>query len=165
MPDIGISYIKVNDDDPMFIWPHQVSRKWCSRWLALAQNVAEWSKDPSTKVGATIFRKDNTPISFGYNGLPRNVRDTEDRLQNREVKYKLTVHAEANAILNAAKSGASLNGAVIAVTHPPCPNCAAMIIQAGISTVVVSEVKDFDRWDPELSFSILKEAGVNVITI
>lgn len=147
------------------LWRHPIPQKWCHRWLGLAEKVSVWSKDPSTKVGAAIFRLDNTPISFGYNGLPRGVSDSDERLQNREVKYKLTVHAEANAILNAAKSGASLSGSVIAVTHPPCPNCAAMIIQAGISTVLVPEVKDFERWDPELSFTILKEAGVNVITI
>ncbi|MDD4865145.1 MAG: dCMP deaminase family protein [Alishewanella agri] len=158
-------WIKVDNSEPVFIWPHPYPKKWCVRWLNLAKTVADWSKDPSTKVGAAIFRLDNTPISFGYNGLPRNIKDTDERLQNREVKYKLTVHAEANAILNAAKSGASLNGAVIAVTHPPCPNCAAMIIQAGIQGVLVPEVKDFERWDPELSFSILKEAGVQVITI
>lgn len=146
-------------------WPHSLPQKWCERWLDLAHAIAAWSKDPSTKVGAALFRPDNTPISFGYNGLPRGVIDSDERLQNRDVKYKLTVHAEANAILNAAKSGASLQGSVIAVTHPPCPNCAAMIIQAGISTVLVPEVKDFERWDPELSYSILKEAGVNVITI
>ena len=147
------------------LWTHPISEKWCQRWLALALNVADWSKDPSTKVGAAIFRLDNTPISFGYNGLPRNVEDTDVRLQNRELKYKLTVHAEANAILNAAKCGASLHGTVMAVTHPPCPNCAALIIQSGISIVIVQDVKDFERWEPDLSYSILKEAGVNVITI
>lgn len=151
--------------DPVKFWPYPIQQKWAKRWLEMAKHVAFWSKDPSTQVGAVIFRVDNTPVSMGYNGLPRGVNDSDDRLQNREVKYKLTAHAEANAILNAAKSGASLQGCVMAITHPPCPNCAAMIIQSGISSLVVQKVEDFERWNPELSFEVLKEAGITVITI
>lgn len=148
-------------------WREPISQKWCHRWLGLAEKVSAWSKDPSTKVGAAIFMADNTPISFGYNGLPRGIADTDERLQNREVKYKLVVHAEANAILNAAKSGASLKGSVMAVTHPPCPNCAAMIIQAGVSTVIIPNFEDYSifRWDVSTGRDLLQEAGVNVITI
>lgn len=143
------------------------SEKWAARWLEMAQNVAGWSKDPSTKVGAVIFRPDNTPISFGYNGLARDVFDSVERLQNRKVKYKLTVHAEANAIINALRSGASVEGATIAVTTVPCPNCAALIINSGIKTVIFNNpTEDYkSRWDCELPLEILREAGISIITI
>ncbi|NCA14162.1 MAG: hypothetical protein EBS89_08535, partial [Proteobacteria bacterium] len=70
------------------------------RWfLGLAHYVSTASKDPSTKVGAVIVDAERRVVSVGYNGLPRGVEDSEERLHNREVKYKMIIHAERNAIL------------------------------------------------------------------
>ena len=61
--------------------------------MALAQFVATWSRDPSTKVGAVVVGAgDRRKIAFGYNGLPPGVEDTEERLNDRETRLALTVH-------------------------------------------------------------------------
>lgn len=104
--------------------------KWHQRFLELAAHVAQWSKDPSTKVGAVIVRPDRTIASVGYNGFPRGVEDT---YTTREDKLMRTVHAEANAILSAREP---LHGYTLYVTPlHPCANCAALIIQSGIKYV------------------------------
>jgi dCMP deaminase len=75
--------------------------KWDVRFLELANHIAQWSKDPSTKVGAVIVRPDRTICSVGYNGFPRGVDDNEERYMDRPTKYEFVVHAEANAIIHA----------------------------------------------------------------
>ena len=77
--------------------------KWDKRFLDLSQLISSWSKDPSTKVGAVVVDDDRRVISLGYNGFPRGVSDDE-RLDNRESKYKIVTHAEANALLFASES-------------------------------------------------------------
>ena len=73
--------------------------KWDERYIGLAEYVASWSQDPSTKVGAVIVDEKNRPVSFGFNGLPQGVEDTPERLNNRDIKYKMILHAERNALL------------------------------------------------------------------
>ena len=127
--------------------------KWDRRFIALAGHVAQWSKDPSTKVGAVLVRPvDMTVISMGFNGFPRGVNDLEERYSNRPLKYKLVVHAELNAILTAKEP---LTGAHLYVTLSPCNECAKAIIQSGIARVVYKELRY--NFDTELMF---KEAWV-----
>lgn len=111
-----------------------VSTKWDLRFLDLAHQVASWSKDPSTQVGAVIARPDRTIASLGYNGFPRGVDDSPMIYEARPLKLMRTVHAELNAILS---SREPLHGCTIYVTPLcPCSNCAAAIIQSGIHRVV-----------------------------
>jgi len=136
--------------------------KWDVRFLKLAHEVASWSKDPSTKVGCVLV-KDKKVVSLGYNGLPAGVEDSLERLGNREIKYEITVHAEVNAVTTAALHGVSTNGATAYVTFHPCSRCAAVLINAGISTVVVSaHTINADRWldSFRLAASLLNEAGI-----
>lgn len=137
--------------------------KWDLRFLGLAKFVSSWSKDPSTKVGACIADEDNRIVSVGYNGFARGVQDTPDRLDNRETKYKLVIHAERNALLFARRD---LRGCTL-YTSPffTCSVCASMVIQAGVSRVV-SGFGTFEqeaRWyaETELARGIYIEAGVN----
>lgn len=139
--------------------------KWDERFIELARGVAAWSKDPSTKVGAVIVRPDRTVASVGFNGFARGVDDTEERLNDRALKYPLTIHAETNAILNAHEK---LNGCTLYVTPLlPCHACAGLIIQSGISKVVAEcgIVNNPDLWHS--SFAVAKkqfeEAGVEII--
>jgi dCMP deaminase len=93
--------------------------------------------------------------------LPRGVEDSQDRLTNRDLKYKLIVHAERNALLFAR---GSIKGCAI-YTYPmlPCAVCASMVIQSGIKKVV-APVSDNPRWQEDIALSIqlFGEAGVQV---
>ena len=136
--------------------------KWIKRYLEIAKDVAQWSKDPSTKVGSVIVGRKGQIISQGYNGFPRGIADTKERYNYRHVKYKYTIHSEANSIYNAMYSGSSTDGASIYVTGlPVCVECAKAIIQCGIKKVYTDSEPD-ERWkestDPALS--MLKEDGV-----
>jgi dCMP deaminase len=134
--------------------------KWDYRFLDLAEFVSSWSKDPSTQVGAVITDENNRIISIGYNGFPQNIID-DDRLQDRETKYKIIVHGEMNAILFANKCLKSCT----LYTYPfmPCPRCSSIIIQTGINRVV-SYNSIVDRWKDEfeLSKKMFKEANVEL---
>ena len=138
------------------------SDKWHKRYLKLAQEVASWSKDPSTKVGCVLV-KGKKVISVGYNGLPMGIEDSIERLTDRELKYEMTVHAEVNAVTTAALHGVSTSGCTAYVTFHPCSRCAAVLINAGVSTVVVSAHDiNCDRWldSFRLAASLLNEAGI-----
>ena len=136
--------------------------KWDVRFLKLAHEVASWSKDPSTKVGCVLV-KGKKVISVGYNGLPMGIEDSIERLTDRELKYEMTVHAEVNAVTTAALHGVSTSGCTAYVTFHPCSRCAAVLINAGISTVVVSAADVIpDRWleNFRLAAELLNEAGI-----
>jgi len=107
--------------------------KWHTRFFRLAQHIAGWSKDPSMKVAAVIVDEEHHILAHGYNGFPRGVKDTEERYEDRSLKYPMVVHAEVNAVLAA---GHDLTGATLYSTAMPCPDCMGVIIQAGIKTVV-----------------------------
>ncbi|ARB06154.1 deoxycytidylate deaminase [Dinoroseobacter phage vB_DshS-R5C] len=107
--------------------------KWHLRFLDLADHVAQWSKDPSTKVGCVLVNDDRQVVGMGYNGFPRGVEDGADRYADRSIKYPMVVHAEANAILNAV---GTTRGTIAYVTHHPCADCMGLLIQAGIRSII-----------------------------
>ena len=120
-----------------------------------------------------IVGPDREVRSMGFNGFPRGIQDTADRLNDRDTKLKLVVHAEMNAILNAARIGVSVKGCTmyLAATDssglvwggPPCTRCTVETIQSGISEIVSHPFKDVpSRWkdDIELAGGLLREAGV-----
>ena len=138
--------------------------KWKKRFLKLSKEISTWSKDPSTKVGALIISEDRNIISTGYNGFPRGIEDTEERLNNRELKYKFILHAEMNCILNALYNGRSVKDCILFVHGlPPCSECTKSIIQAGIQNVI-TDSKATDNWKESLKLSLemLKEANVEI---
>ena len=139
---------------------------WVSRFLDLADEVSTWSKDPSTKVGCVIVDAEKRVVGLGYNGFPRGVIDSHERLHNRETKLALTIHAEENAMLNAVRP---VSGCVAFVTHPPCVACMARIIQAGIITVYYRlPAPEFEnRWAASVAMSreLAAEVGVMVIGV
>ena len=118
-----------------------------------------WSKDPSTQVGAVIVDGNNRIVSIGFNGFPQGVEDSEERLVDRETKYDIIVHAEANALMFANKS---VEGCTLYTwPFPPCSRCAGLIIQSGI-TRVVSVVHTGERWKKnfDLARQLFHEAGI-----
>ena len=136
--------------------------KWDLRFLELAKLVSTWSKDPSTQVGAVVVDKEKRVVSLGYNGLPKNVQDSEERLNDRDLKLKLIIHAELNAIQFARQN---LSGCTL-YTHPfmPCSVCASHVIQSGITRVVSLLEPKESKWAESilLSNKIFKESGVEV---
>ena len=68
--------------------------KWDIRFIGLAKHVSQWSKDPSTQVGAVIVDQKHRVISLGFNGFARGVRDLAERLENREMKYDMIIHLD-----------------------------------------------------------------------
>jgi len=145
--------------------------KWDMRFIEMSRMVASWSKDPSTQAGAVIVDSLNRLISVGYNGFAKNVEDTDQRLNDRDFKYKLVVHCETNAVIFADRH--RLIGSTL-YTWPfmSCSPCAAKMIQAGIARIVTKETEfvdkthknDPERWsfDFKLATEQFKEAGVKM---
>lgn len=120
------------------------------------------------QVGALIV-KDKRIISTGYNGAPMNCKHCSETGCLREKlnvpsgeRHELcrAIHAEQNAIVQAAYAGVSLNGSTIYVTAQPCVLCAKMIINAGIEKIVFK-----GDYPDELAMNLLKESGVRVIKL
>ncbi len=142
--------------------------RWDHRFLEMARLLATWSKDPSTKVGCVVVGPDREIRSTGFNGFPRGVEDSEERLNDRKLKYEIICHAEANAVFHAARIGVSLKGCTAYVTWPPCVRCAGSLIQAGIDVVAYpAGLVIPGRWQEnfQLSWAILHEAGVLILEI
>jgi len=107
--------------------------RWDRRYVGLAQHVAGWSKDPSTKVGAVLVRPNNSVASTGFNGFPPGHDDSPELYLNREYKYKHVVHAEDNAINFFCGTCA---GFTLYTSFPTCPDCMELAGKAGIKRVV-----------------------------
>lgn len=134
--------------------------KWEGRFMRMAQEVASWSRDPSTKVGCVIVRPDKTIASLGFNGFARGVEDTQERLEDRNQRLLFTTHAELNAILGAREP---LNGCSIFVwPFQPCSHCASAIIQSGIAAVYcpISDINNDWADSFKAAFQMFVEAGV-----
>ena len=143
---------------------YESEKKWNHRFMELAEHVALWSKDPSTKVGAVISSGKEV-LSLGYNGFPARIPDHPSDLNSRERKYPRVVHAEVNAILRLDRRFRPPQPLQITVTHMPCSSCAVIIIGAGI-TEVLTKIPDedlIDRWPGmKTTARIFEEAGIKV---
>lgn len=139
--------------------------RWVNHFIEVANHKASMSKDANTQVGAVIVsEEDMVEISSGFNCLPRGVVHNKER-NERPLKYLYTSHAESSAISNAARLGRSTKGATLLVSMFPCPQCCAMIINAGI-TKVICEAPDVNHVqygdDFKHSQTMFTEAGVTV---
>lgn len=144
--------------------------KWDKRFMELAQQISTWSKDPSSKIGAVIVNDERRILATGYNGFPRGIDDSYERLNNRDEKYPRIIHAEMNALMNALYNGVSVKGATIYVFGlPVCSECTKSVIQAGIKRVVIPNMKDVpqkwaDQWN-NMSEPMYREADVAITYI
>lgn len=138
--------------------------KWDQQYYALAQHVAQWSKDPRTQVGAVVVGNNPGQVSLGYNGFPRGVKDLPERLENREVKNYLIQHAERNALDN---SFFVVQRGTLYVTQIPCSSCTRSIIQKGIQRVVCPPPPNYEPWQTDSQWSILmmSESQVDLVLI
>lgn len=140
---------------------------WDEYFLKMAMMVSSKSKDPSTKVGAVVVRPDSSVVAVGYNGFPRGIADTPERLNDRPTKYSLVVHAEMNAILTARES---LVGYTLYTTpFMPCDRCFVHVIQAGIERVVfpTATAEQESRWGEAFKKvrELAEEAGIELCEV
>ncbi len=142
--------------------------KWDRRFMEMANLVSSWAScfQEGRKIGAVIV-KDKRVMTTGYNGAPQGVKTCVERGKclRRELNIPsgtrqemcYAVHAEQNAIVQAAKLGVSIDGSTLYCTHQPCILCAKMIANVGIRRVV------YEKGYPDaFSLEILEEAGVAV---
>lgn len=137
-----------------------LTEKWDKRFVALAEHIAGWSLDPSTKVGAVIVDNKKRIVSVGFNGFPRGIAD-DARLTDKTEKYEHIIHAEINALTFAQRD---LTGCTLYVWPlPPCARCATQIIQNGIRRVVAPIPSKKTVWFESLcrAAAMLDEAGVD----
>jgi dCMP deaminase len=151
-----------------------MSDRWDRAFLRQALDWSAMSKDPNTRVGAIIVGPDRETRSTGFNGFPRGISDTDERLANRDLKLRLVVHAERNAICNAARIGVSTKGCTLYLCAtdntglvwggPPCTACLLEVIQAGIISIVSYPFKAVpSRWAEDIAFSrtLIDEVGIS----
>ena len=143
--------------------------KWDHRFMEMTDTISGWAScyQKNRKMGAVIVR-DKRILTTGYNGAPQGIKPCVERGEclrrklgipsgtRAEVCY--AVHAEQNALIQAARMGVSVYGATMYVTYSPCIICARLLINAGIVRVIYR----YDYPD-EFSREILKEAGVGLI--
>lgn len=142
---------------------------WDEYFMEMAELTAKRSTCLRRQVGAVIV-KDRHIIATGYNGAPRGLKHCDEKggclRQQLGVpsgqRHELcrALHAEQNAIIQAATLGQSIEDGTIYVTHQPCVICAKMIINAGIKRIVVREA-----YPDEMATEILDEAGIRVIQL
>jgi len=131
--------------------PHTANYKWDKRFLELAYHISNYSKDPSTKVGAVIVRPDKTVCSVGYNGFPKQMQDKVEYYNNREEKYSRIIHGEINALIH---SRDSVEGCTLyTVPFACCDRCAVIMIESGIKRFVNPKLPESlkERWESTLN--------------
>ena len=140
--------------------------KWDLRFMGLAETVGSWSScfQDNRQVGAVIV-KGKRVMTTGYNGAPAGIKSCKEKgvclrkklgiASGTRQELCYAVHAEQNAIIQAAKHGIGVEGATLYCTHQPCVICAKMIINAGISRVVYRY-----GYPDAFSLELFAEAGV-----
>jgi dCMP deaminase len=148
-----------------------MKQKFIDLYMAWAARTAELSHARRLHVGAVIV-KDDTVISYGYNGMPAGwdnncedeigqVLDDNGNIIEARLKTKPEVlHAESNAIAKLARSTNSGLGATMFVTHAPCLDCAKLIYQSGISSVLYR-----NSYRDASGVTFLEKSGVDVTQI
>lgn len=136
--------------------------------MEMARLVASWSScfNEGRAIGAVIVR-DKRVITTGYNGAPAGMKTCKERGEclrrklgipsgtRAEICY--AIHAEQNAIIQAAKLGVAIQDATMYITHQPCSMCARMIVNAGIRRVVFEQ-----GYPDDFALSFFEQTGVSL---
>lgn len=137
---------------------------WDKRFIELTNLIATWSSCLRRNVGAIIV-KDKRVIATGYNGAPQQIDSCvqlgtcvrKDAKSGTKLEFCRAVHAEQNAIAQAARLGISIEGATLYCTHKPCAACTKLLINAGIKTIVYE-----NDYPDELADDMLKNCSLRV---
>ncbi len=140
--------------------------RWDKRFMDMAKLVATWAScyQPERKIGCVIVRNKRA-LTTGYNGAPAGIKTCVERGECMRRKLGIpsgtraemcyAIHAEQNAIIQAAKLGVCIEGATLYCTHQPCSVCAKMIVNAGIKRVVYEQ-----GYPDEFTHEIFGETGM-----
>ena len=140
--------------------------KWDKRFMEMAHVIAGWTSCymEGRSIGCVIV-KDKRIMTTGYNGAPAGLRTCRERQECMRRKLGIAsgtraelcyaIHAEQNAIIQAAKLGSSIDGATLYCTHQPCVICAKMIVNSGINRVVYKH-----GYPDDFAVEMLNEGGV-----
>ncbi len=142
--------------------------RWDKRFMDMAELVSTWTScaREGRAIGAIIV-KDKRILTTGYNGAPAGVLNCRDRgycmrdglniASGTQQEKCYAVHAEQNAIVQAAKLGVSVDGGTLYCTHQPCTICTRMIINSGIKRVVYKH-----PYPDAFSVQLFNEAGISL---
>lgn len=142
--------------------------KWDKRFMELVDTVAKWSScyQPNRQIGAVIVRNKRI-LTTGYNGAPAGIPSCKEKGECMRRKLGIpsgeqgqlcyAIHAEQNAIIQAARMGIAIEGATLYCSHQPCAICARLIINAGIARIVYAK-----PYPDGFSRQILDESGILV---
>jgi dCMP deaminase len=139
--------------------------KFIDAYMDVAERFAQLSSARRLHVGAIVV-KDDRIISIGYNGMPSGWdNDCEDKVWTQDGDYTLktkpeVLHAETNAIAKLAKSNESGMGATMFITHAPCLDCAKLIYQSGIGSVLYR-----NSYRDTSGVTFLEKSGIEVTQI
>ncbi len=140
--------------------------KWDHRFMEMAHLVSSWSSchNDCRAVGAVVV-KDKRVMTTGYNGAPAGIKTCKEKgycirrklgiPSGTRAEICYAVHAEQNAVVQAAKLGISIDQGTLYCTHQPCSICAKIIINAGIRRIVYEQ-----GYPDEFSLELINEAGV-----
>lgn len=143
--------------------------KWDKRFMDLTKTIAKWSScyKRDRNIGAIIVRNKRI-LTTGYNGAPSGIKSCKEKGECMRQKLGIesgtrhelcfAIHAEQNAIIQAAKMGVSIEGATLYCTHQPCVICSKMIVNSGITRVVYAH-----PYPDDFAHQIFEEAGVELI--
>ncbi len=133
---------------------------WEQYFMNIAKEVATRSTCDRKHVGSVIVR-DRTILSTGYNGSIRGMPHCDDTGHMMENGHCVaTIHAETNAILQAAKNGVMIDGGEVFITASPCWPCFKMLANAGIKKIYYGEFYRDDR-----IFDVAKKLGIELVNI
>ncbi len=142
--------------------------KWDRRFMEMAHLVSTWTScfNEGRAIGAVIV-KDKRVLATGYNGAPAGLKTCKERgeCMRRKLGVKsgthaelcFAIHAEQNAIIQAAKLGVSIDGGTLYCTHQPCSMCTRIIINAGIERVVYEQ-----GYPDEFSLELFHESATRL---
>ena len=146
-----------------------ISKEKALKYFKLSKHLADlFSKDPDKKVGCLILSKETYRIlATGINGFPRHLSDTKERWE-RTNKSLYVIHAEQNAIANSANSGTSIDNSIAIINMFPCKECAKILIQSGVKTIVTVQPNiNHIRWgeSSKISLEMFTEVGIEILFV
>jgi len=137
---------------------------WDKYFMEIAKMVAKRSTCDRRNVGAVIV-KDKNILSTGYNGSPKGLPHCDEAGHEMSDGHCVrTIHAEANALIQAAKHGVAMDEAVMYLTDSPCYDCFKMLVNSGIKEVVYGEYYDSRYGSSSKVLKLAKKARIKIRT-